>query len=106
MHRALGQKLGDLGGREIGDVDARKVRNRSAVIAGAARLDEIEAGTREEGFRVLLQPALGGHGDDEGRAHGSPPQVLTPQAASRSIQAAKPTAGIGARLPSLVSSPS
>ena len=101
MHRALRQQLDDLGGREIGDLDARQVGDRAAIVARAARLDEFEAGAREERFRVLVQPALGRHGDDERRAHDAPRS-----AASRSIQTAKPTAGIGLALPSRVSRPS
>ena len=89
MHRALRQQLDDLGGREIGHLDAGKVGDGAAIVARAARLDELEPGAREEGFRVLLQPALGRHRDDERRAH-VPPR----NAASRSIQTAKPTAGI------------
>ena len=58
-------------------------------------------GAREEDLRVLLQPAFGRHRDHERRAHATPRN-----AASRSIQTAKPTAGIGFALPSRASSPS
>src|SRR5712691_1220533 len=101
MYRALRQQLDDLGGREVGHLDAGKVGDGAAVVAGAARLDQLEPGACEEGFRVFLQPALGRHGDDERRAHDRPRS-----AASRSIQTAKPTARLALALPSRVSSPS
>ena len=96
MHRALRQQVDDLGSREVRHLDAGKVGDRAAIVARPARLDQFEPGAREEDFRVLLQPALGGHGDDERRAHG-----LLRNAASRSIQTAKPTAGdrVGAAEP-------
>src|SRR5215472_12345569 len=102
MHGALAELLGDLWGRQVGDFNAVEPSDGAAIVAGAARLDEIKAGAGEEGFRVLLQPALRRHRENESRgAHGAPPQ-----AANSSIEAAKPTAGIGARAPSRVSSPS
>ena len=90
MHRALRQQVGDLGGREVGDLDAGKVGDGAAIVARAARLDQLEPGAREEGFGVFLQPALGRHGDDERRRS----CARSRNAASRSIQTAKPTAGI------------
>jgi len=101
MDGTLREQLGDLGGRKIGDFDARQVRDSAAIVARAARLDERETGTREERFGVFLQPSFGRHGDDEGGAH-----APLPQTARRSIQTAKPTAGIGAGLPIRVSRPS
>ena len=65
--------VGDFGGREIRDLDAGQAGDRAAIVAGAARLDQLQAGAREERLGVLLQPALGGHGEDQRRAHGAPP---------------------------------
>ena len=73
MHGALRQQLGDLRRREIGHLDARQIGDGAAIVARAARLDELEPGAREERFGVLLQAALGRHGDDEGAAHVSAP---------------------------------
>ena len=101
MHRALRQEVDDLGGREVGHLDAGKVGDRAAIVAHAARLDELEPGAREEALRVLLQPALGRHRDHERESHDSPRN-----AASRSIHTAKPTAEIAPALPSRVSKPS
>ena len=70
MDRALRQRAGDLAGREIGDLDAGQSGDRAAIVARAARLDQRQAGAGEERLGVLLQPALGRHGDDERRAHG------------------------------------
>ncbi len=101
MDRALRQLRRDFRCGQISDLDAVDAGNGAAIIARAARLDEFEPRAREEGFGVLLQPAFRRHGEDERRAHGAPPH-----AASRSIQAAKPTAGIGSAAPSRVSKPS
>ena len=96
------RKLGrDLLRREIGDLDAGQVGDRAAIVARAARLDELQAGAGKERLGVFLKPALGRHGDDQRRAHAAPPL-----AATRSIQTAKPTAGIGASAPSRDSSSS
>ncbi len=100
MCGALRELGGDLGGRQIGDLDAVEAGNGAAVIARAAGLDEFEPGPGEKVFRILLQPAFGRHGEDEWRIHDAPP------AARSSIDAAKPTAGIGAFAPSRVSKPS
>ena len=99
MHRALREQLGDFAGRQIGDLDAGHALDRAAIVALAARLDELEPGAREERVGVLLQPALGGDRDDEGAAHDG-----LPQATSRSIHTPSPTAGIGVALPSRLSS--
>ena len=80
--------LGDLGGRQIGDLHVRQIRDRAAIVANAARLDQRKPGAGEERLGVLLQAALGRHRDDERRAHAASPQAMT-----RSIQTAKPTAG-------------
>ena len=100
VHHALRQQVDDLGCREICHLDPGKIGDSAAVIAHAARLDELEPGAREEGFGVLLQPALGRHGDDEGCGHG------VPRCASRSIHTAKPTAEMALALPRRVSRPS
>ena len=92
MHGALRQQLRDLGGREIGHLDVRQVGDGAAIVARAARLDQLEPGALEERLGVLLQAALGRHRDHERRAH-----FPLRTAASRSIQTAKPTAGIGSR---------
>ena len=55
---------GDFGGREIGDLDAVEPGDRAAIVARAARLDQRQAGAREERLGVFLQPALGRHGED------------------------------------------
>ncbi len=99
MHRALRQQQRDFRSRQVGDLDAAHALDRAAIVAFAARLDELEPGAREERVGVLLQPALGGHRDDEGAAHDG-----LPQAARRSIQTPNPTAGIGVVLPSRLSS--
>ena len=65
-------------GREIGDLDAGQALDGAAIVALAARLDELEPGAREECVGVLLQPALGGHRDDEGAAHDGLPQAIEP----------------------------
>jgi hypothetical protein len=54
MHGTLGQELGDLRRRKIGDLDAGKIDDGAAIVAGPARLDELEPGARKEGFRVRL----------------------------------------------------
>ena len=95
MHRALRQQQRDLRSREIGDLDAGQALDRAAIVALAARLDQLEPGAREERVGVLLQAALGGHRDDEGAAHDGLPQAM-----SRSIHTPSPTAGIGVALPS------
>ena len=101
MHHALRQQVDDLGGRKIRHLDPGKIGDRPAIVARAARLDQLEAGAREEGLGVLLEPALGGHGDNEGCGHG-----VSRNCASRSIHTAKPTAEIAPALPSRVSRPS
>jgi hypothetical protein len=102
MHGALRERLDDLGSGEIGNPDGGEVRDAAAILASAPRLDEVEAGAREERFRVLLQASFGWYGNDEGLAHAFSP--CSP--ANRSIQTAKPTAGIALALPRRVSSPS
>ena len=57
MYGALRQQPDDLGGREVGHLDARQVRDGAAIVARTARLDELEPGAREEDLRVL--PAAG-----------------------------------------------
>src|SRR5436190_11144585 len=101
MRRALHQLRGDVGRREIGDLDIVKANDGAAVFTRAAWLHQVEACTREKRFSIFLQPAFRWHCDDERSAHAAPPLP-----ARRSIQTAKPTAGIGAEAPSRVSSPS
>src|SRR5262249_51493870 len=101
MHRALRELLGDLRRRQIRDLDPGEAGDGAAIVARTARLDELQARACEEVFRVLLQAALGRHGDDEGRAHDAPPS-----AARRSIHTAKPTAGRALLAPSRASMPS
>ncbi len=105
MHGALGKLGGDFARREIGDFHAVEAGNGAAIVAGAARLDQFQPGAREESLGVLLQASLRRHGKDERRAHAAAP-ALPAHAASSSIEAANPTAGIGAGAPSLVSKPS
>ena len=94
LHRTKAKLRGDVGGREVGDLDAGHPGDRTAVFARAARLDEVQAGAREEGFRILLQAALRRDGENEWRAHGSAPISFR-----RSIHTEKPTAGIGVVAP-------
>ena len=102
MHGALAELLGDLGRGQISHFDAVEARDGAAIVAGAARLDEIKAGAGKKALGVLLQPALRRHGEEErGGVHAAPPHAV-----SSSIEAAKPTAGIGARAPSRDNSPS
>ena len=101
MNGPLRHLRDDLGNRQVGDFDPGKPGQRAAILARAARLHQVEAGAGKEGVRVLLQAALGGDGEHQRSAH-----VALPIPASRSIHAAKPTAGIGVALPNRVSSPS
>src|SRR5262249_61983867 len=101
MDGALGELRRDLGGRQVGDLDALDARNGAAVVARAARLHEDEAGAGKECMRVLLQAALGRDGKDEWSVH-----APASSAASRSIHTANPTAGIATALPSRISRPS
>ena len=101
MDGALRELRGDFRRRQIGDLDAVKSGDGAAVVARSARLDELKPGARKEGLGVLLQAAFRGDGEKKRGAHAAPPQ-----AASSSIEAAKPTAGIGSRAPSRDNSPS
>jgi hypothetical protein len=101
MHRALRQEIHHFGGRQIRHLHAGEVGDRAAVVAHAARLDQLESDARKERFHVRLQPAFRRHGDDECRAHDA-----LRSAASRSIHTAKPTAAMALALPSRVSNPS
>jgi hypothetical protein len=101
MHAALRQLRGDVGGREVGDLDAGHAGDRAAIFARAARLHQLEAGAREELLGIFLQPPLGRHREHERRAHDTLPIWVR-----RSIHTANPTAGIGSLAPSRVSSPS
>src|SRR5262249_9148125 len=44
MHHALRQEIGDLRGREIGDLNVGEISDGATVVAGAARLDQFEPG--------------------------------------------------------------
>src|SRR5436190_1774512 len=101
MHGPLRESVHDLRGGEISNTDARNIRDAATIVAGSSRLDQIETGAREECLRILLQPPLGGDGNDELLGHATPRTR-----ASRSTQTAKPTAGIARALPSRVSRPS
>ena len=99
----------DLRGREIGDLGPAEPGNLTAVFALATRLHEGEAGAAEERSSVLLQPSLGGHGEDQRRVIGlglshRPAHALPP--ARRSSQSEAPTAGTGAGAPRRCSTPS
>ena len=95
---------------EIGDLDIVEPADGTAIIAGAARFCQSKSGTGEEGFRVLLQPALGGNGENEWRRHDAPPFRpafgLRPTCVRVSTQIENPTAGIGVAAPSWVINPS
>ena len=70
MHRAPAASVaGDLGRRQERHLDAVEPRHGAAIVARAARLDEVEAGAGEKRLGVLLQPAFRRHREDEG-AHG------------------------------------
>ena len=57
MDRALRQRVGDLAGRKIGDLDAGQVGDGAAIVARAARLDELQAGAARRSLRC--SPAAG-----------------------------------------------
>src|SRR5579872_3309927 len=101
MHGALAELLGDFRCGKVGDLDAIEPGNSAAIVAGAARLDELQSGAREKAFRILLQPAFRGHGKEERSVHGAPPAAV-----NSSMAAAKPTAGMASRAPSRVRSAS
>src|SRR5262249_30295471 len=101
MHRPLRQLVGDFGGRQIGDLDLIEPGDRAAVVARAARLDQREAGAGEERLRVLLQPPLRRHRDDEPGTHGLPQSATRP-----SPHTANPPAGTTWAAPSRTNSPS
>src|SRR5262249_60172867 len=86
MHRALAELLGDFRCRKICNLDTVESGNGAAIVARAARLDELQPGTGEEVLRVLLQPALGGDSENEPPAHDAPPAAV-----SSSMQPPKPT---------------
>ncbi len=67
MSAALRELARDLGGGEEEHLDVRHAGDAAAIVARAAALDQRQAGAREEREGVLLQPALGGHGEGERR---------------------------------------
>jgi hypothetical protein len=94
MSGSGGQLRDDLGRGEEQDLDVLHACEGGAILPRSARLGESETRAREERRRVLLQAALGGHGDDERRvAHAGSP------APTRSIQTEQPTAGTGDSAP-------
>ena len=83
------QRLGDVGGREQADLGARQAGERGAVAARAARHLKAETGVGQPGLDLLLQAPLGGDGEDQRRAHSTPP---TKARTGRTVQ---PTAVLG-----------
>ncbi len=73
MDGAGRELAGDFGGRQISDLDAVETGDGAAIVARAARLDQRKPRAREESFRIFLQAALGGNGEDQRRAHGASP---------------------------------
>ena len=65
--------LRDFRCRKVGDFDAVETGDRAAIVARAARLDELEPGAREERLGILLQPPFCRDGENERRAHDAPP---------------------------------
>ena len=53
------------------DLDVGHAGERAAIVAGAALLHEAQAGAAEEGGGVLLQPALGGDGEEQRASSGA-----------------------------------
>ena len=109
MGRARGELGDDLGAGDIGDLDPGKADQRPAIVARAASLHEFETGAGEKGGSGLLQPALGGNGQNErrfGRGRGVEGHQSVPLAGSRSIAIAAPTAGMSALAPRRFASPS
>ena len=105
MRGSCGQLPHDFGSREKGDLDARQIGDRAAIIARAPPLREFEPGAGEKRRRVLLQPPLGGNRDNERRRRFLRAHEAAP-AARRSIQIAAPTAGISAGAPRRLANPS
>ncbi len=58
MGFAQGQPARNLGSGEIGDFRAFDSGDGAAIVARAASLRQLQAGAREEGGGVLLQPAF------------------------------------------------
>ena len=107
MHRAARELGGDLAGRQIGDLDIVVAHHGAAIFALPPGFGERKPRPGEEGLGVLLQPPLGGNGDDKGSAHRLPPCAFgaRPIFVNASTQIEKPTAGIGAAEPSWVIEP-
>ena len=89
MGRACGQVSDDFGRREKGDFHTGQLRQRAAIVARAACLHHVQPGAGEKVTGIFLQPALGGHSEDEGGA-----VAHAARSGRRSIQMAAPTAGI------------
>ncbi|MNZ89671.1 hypothetical protein D3C78_1086050 [compost metagenome] len=98
IHRARADLAGDLGGRQIGDLDIVPSFDTAAIGAVIADCRDLQSGAFQNGGSVFLHPALGGQCDGD---HG----LSLPRTASmRSSQSEKPTAGIFSCAPSSVSS--
>ena len=73
MHLTGVQSLGDIARRQQPHLGPRQTLEVGHVAPRAAGDDEPQAAVPEPGLHLLLEPALGGHGDDQGFAHDSPP---------------------------------
>ena len=101
--RGAARQIGcDLACRQIRDLDIVEPVDGAAIVAGAARFGQTEAGAGEERLGVFLQAALGRHRQNEWRRHAALP--LRPLRASTHTE--KPTAGMGSAEPSWVINPS
>ena len=101
--RAAGSDLvSDFSRREEQQLNARQGGDRGGVVASAAPLFEIEPGAREEGRRLVLQPAFRRDRENDaakvGRRHRVHRCILA--ASGRSIETIAPTAGTSAGAPS------
>src|SRR5687768_14971051 len=101
MRGALRELRGTIRRGKIGNFHIPEAGDAAAVFPRPARLHEGWSRAGKKSFGVFLQAALRRHRKDKRTAH-----VARPWPASRSIQTAKPTAGIGTGAPSRVSSPS
>src|SRR5262245_36994467 len=100
MDLTVAERGSDLGRRHQLHVDAWLAFERRAIIARARRLLQVEPGIGEIVGDLLLEPAFGGDGEDEGLSHYSAP-VLRRAASTRSLRMAAPTAGTSRGAPSV-----
>ena len=103
MHAARLELMHDLCCGEEGNFDAVEALHHAAIAALMPGLAQGEAGPLEESIGVVLEAALGGDGDGEGRCHHDSPSIA---ASSRSVWMAEPTAGTSLGAPTERSSPS